>query len=186
MDELAVAGERDPFELRFEMASKNPRLQHVLKSVADLADWYEPLPNGKGRGMAAHDFQSTLVAFVAEVSVNAQGDIRTERVFCSVDCGIAINPKNIRAQIQSAIVFGLTATVKSEITFRNGRPEQSNFDDFPLLRMDEMPEVEVQIIPSTNPPTGIGEVGVPVIAPAVANAVYAATGKRLRRLPLAL
>ncbi len=117
------------------------------------------------------------MAFVAEVSVNEQGTIKVHRVFCSVDCGIAVNPKNTRAQVRSAIVFGLTATIKSSITFKNGQCEQSNVYDFPLLRMDEMPKVKAHILPSANPPTGIGEVGVPISAPAIANAVFAATGK---------
>ncbi len=186
IDELAAAGKRDPYELRIELLGANPRLQHVVRKVAEMANWYEPPPNGTHRGIAAHDFQSTMMAYVAEVSVNDFNEIMVHRVFCAVDCGIAVNPGNIEAQVISALAFGLTATIKSSITFREGKVEQGNFDDFPVLRMDEMPRVEVFVVPSNNPPTGIGEVGVPIIAPAVANAVYAATGKRLRSLPLRL
>ena len=182
IDELAAASGRDPYDLRYELLTQSPRLRNVLKVAADNAKWSEPPPNGIHRGIAAHDFQGTMMAFVAEVSVNKDGHVKVHRVISAVDCGIAINPRTIEAQVQSAVAFGLTATIKSSITFREGATEQSNFHDFPLLRMDEMPQVEVHILPSTNPPTGIGEVGVPIIGPAVANAIYTATGKRIRKL----
>ena len=123
---------------------------------------------------------------MAEVSVDQVGKIKVHRVVCAVDCGIVINPKIVEAQMESGVVFGLTATLKSAITIRNGQVEQANFDDFPILRMDEMPVVEVHIVKNTYPPTGIGEAGVPLIAPAVANAVFTATGKRIRQLPIKL
>ena len=125
-----------------------------------------------------------MMALVAELSVTGDGHIKVQRVVCALDCGIAINPGNIESQVQSAVVFGLTATLKSAITFKEGKAEQSNFHDFPLLRMDEMPQVEVHIVASTHPPTGIGEVAVPLVGPAVANAVFAATGRRIRKLPI--
>jgi isoquinoline 1-oxidoreductase beta subunit len=123
---------------------------------------------------------------VAEVSVDKRGQVKVHQVTCAVDCGTAINPKIVEAQISGGIAFGLTATLKSSITIGKGRAEQSNFDGFPLLRMDEMPKVAVHIVPSVAAPSGIGEVGVPPIAPAVANAVFAATGKRIRKLPLTM
>jgi len=134
--------------------------------------------------MACHDFQNTMMSVVAEIDIPANGRIKVRRVVCAVDCGMAINPAIIEAQVQSAIVFGLTATIKSAITIKKGATRQSNFDDFPLLRFDEMPRVETHIVASTRPPTGIGEAAVPLIGPAVANAVFSATGKRIRRLPI--
>jgi isoquinoline 1-oxidoreductase beta subunit len=156
----------------------------VLDLAADKAGWGQSLPKGIHHGIAVHDYQDTAVAQVAEVSVDQKGKLKVYRVVCAVDCGIVMNPKIVEAQMESAIAFGLTATLKSAVTIRKGRIEQSNFDDFPLLRMDEMPKVEVHIVPSTNPPSGIGETGVPSIAPAIANAVFAATGKRVRKLPI--
>ena len=184
VDELAAASAKDPYELRYELLAQAPRLRDVVKLAADKAGWYRRPPKGIHRGIAAHDFQSTMMAMVAEVSVNQYGEVKVHRVVCAVDCGIAVNPKIIEAQVQSAVVFGLTATIKSSITIKDGKTVEGNFDDFPLLRMDEMPNVEAHIVPSTNPPTGIGEVAVPLIAPAVVNAIFFATGKRVRKLPV--
>jgi isoquinoline 1-oxidoreductase beta subunit len=184
VDELATASARDPYELRYELLARAPRLRDVVKLVADKAEWYRSSPKGIYRGIAAHDFQGTMMAMVAEVSINQNGDVKVHRVVCAVDCGIAVNPKTIEAQVQSAVVFGLTATIKSSITIKDGKTVEGNFDDFPLLRMDEMPKIEVHIVPSTNPPTGIGEVAVPLIAPAVVNAIFSGTGKRVRKLPV--
>lgn len=184
LDELAASVGKDPFELRFELLAHSPRLRRVLKLAADRAQWSHPPLKGVHRGIAAHDFQETMMALVAEISVSGNGRVKVKRIVCAVDCGIAINPGNIEAQVQSAVAFGLTATLKSSITFHEGKTEQSNFHDFPLLRMDEMPRVEVHIVPSTRPPTGIGEVAVPLVGPAVANAVYAAVGRRIRKLPI--
>jgi isoquinoline 1-oxidoreductase beta subunit len=155
-----------------------------VKLAADKAGWSGRPPKGIYRGIAAHDFQDTMMAMVAEVSVNPEGEVKVYRVVCAVDCGIAVNPKTIEAQVQSGIVFGLTATIKSSITIKDGKTVEGNFDDFPLLRMDEMPIVETHIVPNTRPPTGIGEVAVPLIAPAVVNAIFSATGKRIRKLPV--
>ncbi|MBI5582731.1 MAG: xanthine dehydrogenase family protein molybdopterin-binding subunit [Deltaproteobacteria bacterium] len=184
LDELAAAAGRDPFDLRFELSAPSPRLRRVLKLAAERADWFTSPPPGVYRGMAAHDFQGTMMVLVAEIAVSEKGRVRVKRMVCAVDCGIAVNPGNIAAQVQSAVAFGLTATLKSSITFKEGQTEQSNFHDFPLLRMEEMPRVEVHIAPSTKPPTGIGEVAVPLVGPAVANAVYAALGRRIRKLPI--
>ncbi len=147
--------------------------------------WGSALPAGQGRGMAYHaTFGVTHVCQVAEVEVDARGNVRVKRVVCTVDCGRVVNPGNIKAQMEGGIVFGLTAALKAEATLQNGRIQQSNFHDYPILRMDEMPLVEVYIVESDEKATGIGEMGVPPIAPAVANAVFAATGARVRRIPI--
>jgi isoquinoline 1-oxidoreductase beta subunit len=184
VDELAVAAGKDPFEFRMELLKGTPRLQKVLQLAAKKARWRNSPPEGLYRGIAALNFHQTMLAFVVEISVDKSEGIRVHRVICALDCGIVINPKIIETQIRGCIAFGLTATLKSEITIRKSRVVQSNFDDFPLLRMDEMPQVEVHIVPSTDPPHGIGESAVPLIGPAVANAVYAATGIRVRNLPI--
>ena len=182
IDEIAHTVNRDPFELRCDLLSHSPRLLRVLKLAAKKAGWNEKSYHDIHQGIACHDFQGTMMAMVAEVSVDSRGNIKVHRVVCALDCGVVINPKIVRAQVQSAVVFGLTATIKSSISIKNGRAEQENFDGFPILRMDETPEVITHLITSTEPPTGIGETAVPVIGPAVANAVFSATGKRIRRL----
>lgn len=184
MDEIAAAKGLDPYELRYRLASKTPRLQNALKLAAKKTGWHQKPPQGIFRGLAAHEFHETMLVFVAEVSVDDSGEVKVHRVVCAVDCGVVINPKIVEAQMEGGIAFGLTATLKSSITIRNGQVEQSNLDDFTLLRMDEMPKVEVHLVKSNNPPTGIGESAVPMIAPAVANAIYSATGKRIRKLPI--
>jgi isoquinoline 1-oxidoreductase subunit beta len=184
IDEIAAASGKDPFDLRFELLRKEPKRRGALKLAATKAGWGTKLQKGIFRGIAVHDFHHTACAMVAEVSVERDGTVKVHRVVCAVDCGIVVNPKMVEAQMAGGIVFGLTATLKSSVSIKNGRVEQSNFDDFPLLRMDEMPKVEVYIVPSTEPPTGIGEVAVPPIAPAVTNAVFAATGKRIRSIPI--
>src|SRR5262249_31914892 len=145
-----------------------------------------PVPANRGRGIAAcfYSNASTYVAEVAEVSVGADGVVRVHRVVAAVDCGLVVNPTIAEAQVEGAIVQGLTATLKSEITFANGRVRQQNFNDYPLLRLPEMPAVEVYFVPSSENPSGLGEAALPPIAPAVANAIFAATGKRVRRLPI--
>ena len=185
IDELAVAAGEDPFAFRRRLLHLRPRNLAVLELAAERADWGGPRPEGRALGIAQHESFGSFVAQVAEVSVSG-GEIRVHRVVCAVDCGHAINPDLVEAQMESSIVFGLTAALKSEITLEKGRVVQSNFHDFPLLRLSEMPEVEVHIRNSGKEIGGIGEAGVPPIAAAVANAVYAATGKRLRKLPLRL
>lgn len=186
LDEIAGQTGKDPYELRYELLSHDPRMRSVLEFAAKKSGWGKPLPEGIHRGIAFHEYHKTLLSFVAEVSVGETGKIKVHRVVCAIDCGIVINPKNIAVQMESGIAFGLSATLKSAITIDKGRVKQSNFDDFPIIRMHEMPKVEVHLIESTHPPTGIGETAVPLISPAVANAVSAATGKRVRTLPIDL
>lgn len=184
LDEYAVATGVDPVELRRKYL--NLRAQAVVDKVAEMAGWGSPMPEGSARGIAYFaTWHKTDVAQVAEVLVDGT-EIRVPRVFCAVDCGVAINPDMIVAQIESGVVFGLTAALKEAMEFRSGTPMKTSFLDYPLLRFDEMPQVDVQIIPSSMHPTGVGEMSNPVIAPAVANAVFALTGQRLRKLPLRL
>jgi isoquinoline 1-oxidoreductase beta subunit len=183
IDEMAVATQRDPLDLRLELYEG--RSKEVIRLAAEKAGWGDLLPAGWGRGLAYHaTFGVTHVAQVAEVSVDEDGNVRVQRVVCAVDCGKVINPDNVAAQMEGGIVFGLTAALKAETTLKDGRVQQGNFDDYPLLQMSEMPLVEVYIIESDDPPEGIGEMGVPPIAPAVTNAVFSATGKRVRHIPI--
>jgi isoquinoline 1-oxidoreductase beta subunit len=171
--------------LRLELYAKDERALGVIKLAAEKAGWGQPLPAGEGRGLAYHaTFGVTHVAQVAEVAVDANGNVRVRRVFCAVDCGLVINPDNVAAQMESGIVFGLTAALKAQSVLKDGRIQESNFHDYPILRMDEMPVIEVYILENDRHSSGIGEMGVPPIAPAVANAVFAATGKRIRRIPI--
>jgi CO/xanthine dehydrogenase Mo-binding subunit len=186
IDEIAATTGTDPFVLRCELLEKNPRLLAVVKLAAEKAEWHAKRNTIRAIGLACHDFQQTMMAMVAEVSIDIKKNIIVHKIYCALDCGIAANPRHIKAQIKSCVAFGLTATLMHQITIRNGVTEQSNFDDYPLLRFDEMPEVETFIIKSNSPPTGIGEAGVPLVGPAVANAVYAATGKPVRSLPIKL
>ncbi len=184
IDEIAAAAEKDPFKLRLKLLEGKPRMQNVLKLAAEKTGWTNENTNGLSRGIAFLDFHGTILCFIAEVTVSPKGHVKVQRVICAVDCGIVINPQIVKSQISGGIVFGLTATLKSSITVRKGRIVESNFDDFPLLRIDEMPVVDVHMVKSAQPPTGIGESAVPLIAPAVTNAVFAATGKRIRRIPI--
>ncbi|HET6745047.1 MAG TPA: xanthine dehydrogenase family protein molybdopterin-binding subunit [Candidatus Limnocylindria bacterium] len=183
IDQLAQAADRDPVEFRRRLLRDHPRHLGVLNLVAEKAGWDKPLPEGRFRGVAVHESFNTYVAQVAEISLRDDGGIRVERVVCAVDCGIPINPDIIKAQMEGGIGFGLGAILKGEITLNGGRVEQTNFDTYRMLTIEEMPWVEVHIVPSTESPTGVGEPGVPPIGPAVANAVYAATGKQTQVLP---
>ncbi|MET0120692.1 MAG: xanthine dehydrogenase family protein molybdopterin-binding subunit [Candidatus Thiodiazotropha sp. 6PLUC9] len=185
IDELAVKAGEDPLTYRRKLLGNHPRHLAVLNLAAEKAGWGEPLGRNRGQGIAVHESFNSYVAQVAEVSVR-RGVITVDRVVIAVDCGIAINPDIIEAQMQGGMGFGLSAALFSELTFKNGAVEQSNFNDYRVLRIDQMPEVEVHIVASAEPPTGVGEPATPVIAPAVANAVFAATGQRLRQLPLRL
>ena len=187
-DELAEAAGRDAVAMRLELLADHPRHAGVLKLAADKAGWGTPLAAGadgvrRGRGVAVHESFKSYVAMVAEVSVAPSGDVTVDRMVCAVDCGIAINPDNVRAQVEGSVAFALSAVLHGEITLDAGKVVQSNFHDYAPLRINEMPEVEVHLVASAEAPTGIGEPGVPPVAPAVANAVAAATGKRLYRMP---
>lgn len=185
MDELALAATKDPLEFRLQHCNNNPRLAAVLKKVAAMANWQDGPKPGRFLGIAAAPSFNSFVAEVAEVSVQA-GKIKVHKVYCAVDCGRAINPNIVAAQMESSIIFGLSAALMGEITLEQGAVQQSNFHDYPVIRMSESPDIEVAIIPSEEPPSGVGEPGLPPLAPAVANAVFAASGQRLRELPLKL
>jgi isoquinoline 1-oxidoreductase beta subunit len=184
IDELAHAAGKDPYEFRRTLLGNHPRHQRVLELAAEKAGWGKPLPAGRGRGLALHESFGSFVAQVAEVSVSKKGELRVHRVVCAIDCGPVVNPDTIRAQMEGGIVFGLTAALYGEITFEKGRVKQRNFHDYPMLRMNEMPDVETHIVTSAEKMGGVGETAVPPIAPAVANAIFAASGKRIRRLPI--
>lgn len=207
LDDIAHSIGRDPYELRCSLLAKDPRKKkilelavpdpmlptffakfprdrRVLELAAQKAGWGESLPPGRGRGLAVHYSFRTSVSQVADVTISSDGKFKVDRVVCAVDCGVAINPDVIRAQMEGGVGFGLAAILYGNITVKNGGVEQSNFHDYRLLRMNEMPEIEVYIVDSAEPPTGIGEPVVPPIGPAVSNAIFAATGKRIRTLPL--
>lgn len=185
IDELAHAANRDPYEFRRGLLGDNhPRHRAVLELAAARAGWGTPLPAGRARGIALVNAFRSFVANVAEVSVSDAGVVKVHRVVCAIDCGPVVNPDTVKAQMESGIVFGLSAALHGEITLENGRAVQSNFNQYPILRMNETPVIEVHIVPSTAQMGGTGEPGVPCIAPAVCNAVYALTRKRVRRLPI--
>jgi isoquinoline 1-oxidoreductase beta subunit len=187
IDELALAVGKDPVEYRRALLKEHPRHLAALNLAAEKSGWGTAVPTGRARGVAVHESFGSYVAQVAEVSVGPwKNGIRVHRVVCAIDCGVAVNPESVRAQIESGVAFGLGAALYSTLTFKDGRVEQSNFHDYRVLRLDEMPVVEVHIVPSTEKMGGVGEPGVPPIAPAVANAVAALTGQRLRELPLRL
>jgi isoquinoline 1-oxidoreductase beta subunit len=199
VDELAHAAGIDPYEFRLRVLGSDrlvkdalddkerpldtARFRGVLQLCAEKGNWGKTLPAGQGRGIACHYAFHSYVANLAEVTVK-NGVVKVDRIVSAVDIGVPVNPDGIRAQVESAIVYGLTAALKSEITIANGRAVQSNFNKFTTLSMKETPLIEVHIVASTKPPTGIGEPGLPPTAPALANAIFAATGKRLRRLPI--
>jgi isoquinoline 1-oxidoreductase subunit beta len=184
IDELAAAAKQDPVAYRLALLDKAPRAKAVLELAAEKAGWGQPLPERVGRGVSVQFVFATYMAQVAEVEVSKDGAVRVRRVVCAVDCGTVVNPDTVQAQIQSAIVFGITAALYGEITMKDGRVEQTNFDTYQLLRMNEAPAIEVHIVRSAEPPGGMGEAGTSAIVPAVSNAIFAATGKRLRKLPI--
>jgi isoquinoline 1-oxidoreductase beta subunit len=191
IDEVAQAAAQDPVAFRASLLKNHPRHLRVLQRVAELSGWSTPLadtPDGskRARGAALHQSFGSVVAQVAEVSVNAQRQIRVHKVWCVIDCGFAINPNLIRQQMESAVVFGLSAALYGDISIVKGQVQQSNFHDYAALRINECPDVQTEIISSAEPPEGVGEPGTPPIAPAVANALFALTGQRLRSLPLKL
>jgi isoquinoline 1-oxidoreductase beta subunit len=185
VDELAAQGRKDPVELRRRLYAKSPRLVGVLNLAAEKARWGTPLPQGRFRGVAAVAGFGSFNAQVAEVSIE-QGRVRVHRVVCAVDCGRVVNPTGVIQQAQGAMVYGLSAALRGNITIDRGRVAESNFHQYEPLRMHEMPVVDVHIVPSAAAPGGMGELTTPPIAAAVGNAIYAATGKRIRRLPFSL
>lgn len=184
LDELAHMAGKDPVEFRRGLLTKNPRYKRVLELVAERSNWNEPVPEGLGRGIAVHESFGSFVADVVYASLTPEGRPRVHKVVCAIDCGPTVNPQQIVAQMESCIAFGLTAALYGEITLKNGRVQQSNFHDYPILRMNEMPAVEVHIVDSTDKMGGVGEPGVPPVAPALVNALFSLTGKRVRRLPI--
>ena len=184
MDELAAAAKQDPVAYRLALLDTTPRAKAVLELAAEKAGWGQPLSERVGRGVSVQFVFASYLAQVAEVEVSKDGAVRVRRVVCAVDCGTVVNPDTVQAQIQSAIIFGITAALYGQITLKDGRVEQTNFDTYQLLRMDEAPVVEVHIVQSFEPPGGMGEAGTSAIVPAVTNAIFAATGKRLRKLPI--
>lgn len=185
LDELAAAGKQDPVALRRRLLANAPRYLGVMELAVSKSDWGKPMPAGSGRGIAVHAMTGSWVAQIAEVTV-VNNVIRVNKVICAVDCGVVINPDTLAAQMEGSIIYGLTCALKNEITVAGGMIEQGNFNTYPMLRLSEAPRVEVYTVPSGAAPGGIGEPGVPPIAAAVANAVFAATGKRLRKLPFRL
>ncbi|HUK01699.1 MAG TPA: xanthine dehydrogenase family protein molybdopterin-binding subunit [Steroidobacteraceae bacterium] len=183
LDELAAAGRKDPLELRRALLAGKPRHLAVLNAAAEHAGWGKPLPQGHAHGIALQESFGSIVAQVAEVSVMGEA-VRVHRVVCAVDCGPVVNPDTVAAQMEGGIVYGLSAALHGAITLDHGRVQQNNFNDYPVLRMNEMPAVETHIIASDGPMGGVGEIAVPVIAPAVCNAIFTASGRRIRRLPI--
>jgi isoquinoline 1-oxidoreductase beta subunit len=184
IDELAAAAKKDPVEYRRALLDKSPRAKAVLELAAEKSGWGKPLPDRVGRGVSVQFVFATYMAQVAEVEVAKDGAVHVRRVVCVVDCGTVVNPDTVQAQIQSAVMFGVTAALYGAITLKDGRVEQSNFHDYQILRMNEAPAVEVHIVRSAEPPGGMGEAGTSCVVPAVTNAVFSATGKRLRKLPI--
>ena len=185
IDELALAAKADPFEYRRALLAKSPRARTVLELAAQQAGWGETLPAGRGRGIALmYSGWDTYVVQVAELSVSESGEVRVHRIVCAVDCGTVVNPDIVKAQIEGGVIFGIGGALWGEVTLKKGRVEQSNFHDVRVLRMNETPPIEVHLVRNLEPPGGIGEPGTAVTAPALANAIFAATGKRIRKLPL--
>ena len=184
IDELAHAAGKDPVEYRRVLLKDHPRHLAALNLAVEKAGWDQPAKEGTGRGVAVHESFGSFVAEVAEVSVSKNGELKVHRVVCAIDCGLAVNPEGVKAQMESGIIFGLTAVKYGQITFEDGKVKQRNFHDYPMLRMHESPPIETYIVPSTAKMGGAGECGVPPLAPAIGNAIFAATGRRVRELPL--
>jgi isoquinoline 1-oxidoreductase beta subunit len=184
VDELANAAGKDPVAYRLALLQKNKRATAVVKLAAEKAGWGRTLPKGRGMGFALTYVFDTYLAQATEVSVSPEGLVRAHRIVAAVDCGQIVNPDTVKAQTEGGILFGLSAALYNEITLKDGRVEQSNFNDYRMLRIDETPEMEVHLIQSTEPPGGMGETGTVTAAPALTNAIFAATGTRIRRLPV--
>jgi isoquinoline 1-oxidoreductase beta subunit len=189
IDELAAAARQDPLVYRRALLTQSPRMLAVLNLAANKAGWSQPLApttlgERVGRGISVQFVFGSYMSQVAEVAVSQEGEVRVRRVVCAVDCGQVVNPDTVVAQVESGVIFGLSAALWNEITFDRGRVQQSNFNDYRVMRINEAPQIEVHIVPSTDSPGGIGEPGTAAAAPALANAIFAATGKRLRKLPV--
>jgi isoquinoline 1-oxidoreductase beta subunit len=183
-DEVAAAGGKDPYQLRRELLAKHPRHKAVLELVAEKAGWSKPAERGRFRGIAVHEAFGSIIGLVAEISVSSAGAVRAHKITCAVDCGWVIHPDTIKGQMEGGLIYGLTAALKGDITIKNGRVTQRNFNDYQMLRHNESPEVDVYIVPSTEEPGGIGEPSTAALAGALANAVFAATGKRIYQMPI--
>ncbi|WP_420964688.1 molybdopterin cofactor-binding domain-containing protein [Bradyrhizobium sp. B120] len=184
IDEMAAAAKQDPVDYRRALLGKSPRAKAALELAAAKAGWGGKLPAGRGRGVSLQFVFGSYLAQIAEIEVAKDGSVRVHRVVCAMDCGTVVNPDTVQAQLQSGINFGVTAALYGEITLKDGRVEQSNFDSYQMLRIDQAPAIEVHIVPSTEPPGGMGETGTSGIVPAISNAIFAATGKRLRKMPV--
>jgi len=185
MDELAHAAGKDPLEFRLQSLKNNMRASRVLEMAAEKAGWGKPIAKGVARGIAQHACQGSYTAQVADISVDKKdGKIKVHRIVCAVDCGPTVNPGHIEAQIQGGVIIALSTTLKEQVQFANGGVKSANFDDYDVIRMNEVPEIEVHVVKSTEKMGGVAELGVPATAPAVANAFFKATGVRIRRLPL--
>ena len=184
VDELAVNAKQDPLAYRVALLDKNPRAKTVLQLAAGKSGWGKPLPAGQGRGIALCTGFGSFIAQVVQVTVDKEGGVKPTQVWCVVDCGIQVNPDTIRAQMESGIVFGLSGALYGEVTIKDGRVEQTNFGDYRVLRINETPRIEVHLVKSMQAPGGIGEPGTSCVMPALTNAIYAATGKRIRKLPV--
>lgn len=184
IDELAAAAKQDPVAYRRALLDKSPRAKAVLDLAAAKAGWGQPLPKGSGRGVSLQNVFGSYLAQVAELDVSKDGEVRLRRVVCAMDCGTVVNPNTVQAQLQSGVIFGATAALYGEITVKDGRVEQGNFDTYQILRMNEAPVIEVHLVTSTEPPGGMGETGTSGIVPAISNAIFAATGKRIRKMPI--
>ena len=184
VDELAHAAKKDPYEFRRNLTTDQPRFRAALEKVAEMASWGSPLPEGEGRGIAITESFGSIVAEVAHVAVSPDGTLRVKNVFAAVDCGDVINTDTAKAQVEGGIIFGLSAALLSEITIAEGRVVEKNFLDYRMIHLNDAPEIQVEFIRSNAHLGGLGEPAVPPVAPAVTNAIFAATGVRVRDLPI--
>jgi len=183
IDEMAHAAGKDAVQFRRELLAHRPDFQQVIDLLVEKGDWGKPMPRGSGRGVAVHESYDSIVGMIAEVAVR-NGEVKVERVVIACDCGTVVNPRGVETQLEGGMIYGLSAALFGEITIKDGRVEQSNFTDYRMLRIDQAPPIEVHIVKSSEAPGGIGEPGTAALAPALTNAIFAATGKRLRQLPV--